>query len=260
MKLRAFVLVMVGCWPLAAQNNWCSNQGWHSDGQIQHSEVREEHLAPAAENVVDPAQNGSIRVHGWANNDILVRACVQGTGISEGAAEAMVKQVTVTDGPGRIIANGPKPANNSWWNVSYDIWVPAAANLQLTAFNGSIHVEGTAGKIHAHTLNGSVKLKDVAGDVDGETTNGSLTIELAAGGWHGTGLKLNTTNGSINLQLPSSIGAEVEASTVHGRVKSDFSEGQSADERQNVTFTIGGGGPKIEAHTVNGSVQISRQS
>jgi hypothetical protein len=257
-RLAAFLVLAVGL-PVAAQDNWCSNRGWHSDGMVNHSEVREEHLAAAAENVVNPEQNGSIRVHGWASSDILVKACVQAAASDAGAAAALAKQVTVTDGAGRVVAKGPATADHSWWSVSYEIWVPASANLELQANNGSIHVEGTAGQIRAHTLNGSVKLKDVGGDVESETTNGSLTIELAGSGWQGKGLKLNTENGSIHLQLPASFGAEVEVSTVNGRLKNDFAADPISEDQHNLNVTIGAGGPKIEAHTVNGSVQISRQ-
>ena len=261
MKLTIF-LVLAGCLPLAAQQeNWCSDPGWHSDGMVNHSEVREQHLAVAATNFVDPAQNGSIRVHGWANSDMLVKACVRAAAHDAGEAEALAKQVTVADGPGRVVAHGPKTENHSWWSVSYEIWAPVTANLDLKASNGSIHVEGTAGQIRAHTLNGSLHLKDVGGDVEGETTNGSLTIELAGSGWQGKGLTLKTQNGSIHLQLPANFGAEVEASTVNGRVKNDFSNAPTNPEDQhNLRVTIGAGGPKIEAHTVNGSVKISRQS
>jgi hypothetical protein len=253
-------LVVAGCLPLAAQENWCSTNGWHSNGMTNHSEVREEHLAAAGNNVVNPEQNGSIRVHGWANADILVKACVQASASNAGAAEALAKQVTITDGPGRVVAKGPATADKSWWSVSYEIWVPAAASLELQANNGSIHAEGTSGQIRAHTLNGSLHLKDVGGDVEGETTNGSVTIELAYGTtWKGQGLKLKTVNGSIHLDLPSSLGAEVEASTVNGSLKSEFPTGASTKDEHSLRFTIGAGGPKIEADTVNGSVRISRQ-
>jgi len=248
--------------PLMAQENWCTDHGWHSNDMVSHSEVREQHLAVATENVVNPEQNGSIRVHGWANSDILVKACVQASAHDSGTAESLAKQVTVTDGPGRVVAKGPTAQNESWWSVSYEIWVPASANLELHAHNGSIHVEGTLGQIRAHAVNGSVKLKDVSGDVEGETTNGSLTIELASGqaAWQGKGLKLKTVNGSIDLDLPANFGAEVEVSTVNGRVKSEFPTGLDPKEHHDVRFTLGAGGPKIEAQTVNGSVHIGRQS
>lgn len=257
MKLAAF-LVVAGCLPLAAQENWCTDRGWHNSGMVTHSEVREEHLAAAAQNEVNPAQNGSIHVHGWSNSDILVKACVQASAHDEAAAESLAKQVTVTDGPGRVVAKGPDThGSNTWWSVSYDIWVPTAASLKLQAFNGSIHVEDTSGQIEAHTLNGSLTLKNVSGAVEGETTNGSVNIDTA----QSKGLKLKSVNGSIHLELPATFGADVEASTVNGSVKNDFVDvPQDRHQRHNQKFTIGSGGTKIEAETVNGSVRISKQS
>ena len=249
----------LSCLPLAAQeNNWCTDHGRNSDGVVRHSEVREEHLAPgASETVVNPDQNGSIRVHAWEKADILVKACVQTAAPSSQAAEAMAQQVTITNGAGQVVAKGPTAADNSWWSVSYEIWAPAAGNLELQANNGSIHVEGTSGRIRAHSSNGSLKVINSSGDFEGETTNGSLTLELT-NAWHGSGLKLKTVNGSIHLQLPDGVGAEVEASTVNGSLSSDFGQ-LPKEERHNARFTIGAGGPKIEAETVNGSVHISRQ-
>jgi len=246
--------------PLAAQEDWCSNQGFHTSGMVTHSEVREERLAAATENIVDPAQNGSIRVHGWANADIQVKACIQSAGPDMGAAEALAKQVTITDGPGRVVAQGPSSNNGSGWSVSYEIWAPASANLTLKANNGSIQAEGVMGRVRAHTLNGSLSMKDVGGDIEGETTNGSLNIDLATTQWHGQGLKLNTVNGSIHLHLPANFSADVEASTVNGRIHSDFANIGDMRERHDVKFTMGAGGSKIEARTVNGSVQISKQT
>jgi len=247
--------MLAACFPLAAQENWCSAYSSHTDGMITHAEVREERLAAATENTINPAQNGSIRVHGWTNAGIQVKACIQSTARDESTAEILAKQVTISDGPGRVVAKGPSSNDNSWWSVSYEVWAPAAANLKLEAFNGSIHVEGMAGHIRAHTLNGSVKLKDVGGEVDGETTNGSLSVDLTGNGWHGAALRLNTVNGSIQLHLPSALSAAVEVSTVHGRVQSDFATEGKPEDKNSVKFTLGGGGAKIEAHTVNGSVQ-----
>jgi Putative adhesin len=252
------LLLLIAAWPVAAQDNWCSDHSFHSDGMVSHSEVRQERLPAAGENVVDPAMNGSIRVHAWTNADIQVKACVQAAAQDASAAAALAKQVTITDGPGRVVAKGPSPVDRSWWSVSYEIWVPASANLQLNANNGSINVEGVAGTIRAHTLNGSLKLKNVTGEVDGESTNGSLSIDLANGDWQGKGLKLNTVNGSIQLHLPETVSADVEASTINGRIRSEFSANVNLEDRHSAKFTLGAGGPKIEARTVNGSVQISR--
>jgi hypothetical protein len=254
LPLFAFAAVL----PLAAQEDWCSAKSFHTDGMISHAEVREQRLAAAPENVVNPAQNGSIRVHGWNNADIQVKACIQSAAPDENAAERLAKSVTITDGPGRIVAKGPSSRDNSWWSVSYEIWAPASASLELKALNGSIHVEGMAGRIRAQTVNGSLKLKDVGGDVDGETTNGSLSVDLTGSGSRSQSLRLNTVNGSVQLHLPKAFAADAEASTVHGRVQSDFpTEGDPGDKTAG-RFGTGAGGAKIEAHTVNGSIHVSQ--
>lgn len=264
-RLTGFLatLLLASCWPVAAEENGnCTAQhGWRGDG-VGHAEVREERLAAAPETVIDPAMNGSIHVHGWANADIQVKACVQTFAPDADAALALAKRVTITDGAGRVVAKGPQPANQSanqaWWSVSYEVWAPSSANLELKANNGSINVDGMNGTVRAHTLNGSLKLKNVSGDVEGETTNGSLSVDVASGGWQGKGMKLNTTNGSIDMRLAQGVSADVEASTVNGRIRSDLSAANvNIEDKHDAKFTLGAGGAKIEARTVNGSVRIS---
>jgi hypothetical protein len=260
-RLTGFLaaLLIAACWPVAAQDSGnCTEQhAWRGDG-VGHAEIREERLAAAPETLIDPAMNGSIRVHGWANADIRVKACVQTFAQDAGAALALARQVTITDGPGRVVAKGPTPADQAWWSVSYEVWAPSSANLELKADNGSISVDGMNGAVRAHTLNGSLKLKNLSGDVEGETTNGSLSVDLASGGWQGKGMKLNTTNGSINMRLAQGISADVEASTVNGRIHSDLAAANvNIEDKHDAKFTLGAGGAKIEARTVNGSVRIS---
>jgi len=43
-------------------------------------------------------------------------------------------------------------------------------------------------------------------------------------------------------------------------VQSDFATEGNPENKNNVKFTLGGGDAKIEAHTVNGSVHIARQT
>ena len=163
-----------------------------------------------------------IRVHGWNNSDVLVRACIQAAAPSEAEARALAFQVAITRSTGDIEPSVPSSAERRYWGVSYEVWVPTASNLNLKANNGSIHVESVRGQIRFHTLNGSVHLSEIAGDVDGSTTNGSLAIDLTGTGWTGNGLRAETTNGSVRLNLPETFSAQVQASTVNGRVRVDF--------------------------------------
>jgi hypothetical protein len=238
----------------------CSANNFHSDGLTSHAETREQRLPAVAENYINPGANGSIRVHGWTGGDVRVKACIQAAARSDGEAQALASQVAITEGPGMIRASGPSSHDHSWWSVSYEVWVPNASNVKMEANNGSLVVDQVRGQIRFHTQNGSVRLNDVGGDVEGTTTNGSVTVELAGAGWNGTGMHVETTNGSVRLSLPENFSARLELSTVNGKVHTDFPVTVSGEIQKNMSFVLGSGGATIEARTVNGSVHIGRRS
>ncbi len=246
-------------WTTAGNGDRCSADHFHVNDLVSYAESRDQRLPNSSTNYIDPGANGSIKVHGWNNSDVLVRACIQAAAPSDSEARALASQVTITRGAGTIEPSGPSTGEQRYWGVSYEVWVPNASNLNMKANNGSIAVESVGGEIRFHTQNGSVHLSGVAGDVDGSTTNGSLTIDLAGSGWKGTGLRAKTTNGSVSLNLPENFSAQVQASTVNGRVKVDFPVMVSGEIGQTMSFQLGSGGPLIEARTVNGSVHIGRK-
>jgi hypothetical protein len=246
-------------WPPASEKE-CSANHFHINDLISYAESRDQRLPNGSTNYINPGENGSIRVHGWNNSDVLVRACIQAAAPSEAEARALAFQVAITRSTGDIEPSVPSSAERRYWGVSYEVWVPTASNLNLKANNGSIHVESVRGQIRFHTLNGSVHLSEIAGDVDGSTTNGSLAIDLTGTGWTGNGLRAETTNGSVRLNLPETFSAQVQASTVNGRVRVDFPVTISGEIGKTMSFQLGAGGPLIEAKTVNGSVHIARKA
>jgi hypothetical protein len=245
-------------WPQADQN-WCSARQWSSNGLVTHAETREQRLGNSSENYVNPGGNGSIKVHGWNNGDILVKACIYASAESEGEARQLASQVQIVEGAGRITPSGPSRGSSREWSVSYEIWMPDYDSVELAAHNGSLHVDGMNGKVRFHTENGSVRLSNIGGNVDGSTTNGSLTVD-ASNNWKGDEMRVRTTNGSLHLNFPENFSAQVRASTVNGRVHTDFPATVQGNlgRGNNLSFQIGSGGPIIEAHTVNGSVHIGR--
>ncbi len=200
----------------------CSSSHFRDNDLTSYAETREQRLPAASTNYINPGQNGSIRVHGWNNSDVLVKACIQAAAPSESEARAVATQVTIARGAGSIEPSGPATGDRLYWGVSYEVWVPNGSNVKMDANNGSISVDSVRGQIRFHTSNGSVHLSDVGGDVDGSTTNGSVSVELAGNGWNGSGLHVETTNGSVKLDLPENFSAQIQASTVNGRVHSDF--------------------------------------
>ncbi len=256
--LTAGALLMVPAQAVWAAQHDCSANNFRVNDLVSYAETREQHLAPQSNNMIDPGANGSVVVHGWSNNDILVKACIQTAAGTDSEARALASKVTITRGPGQIKPEGPSSNDSHYWGLSYEVWVPNRSNLEINTNNGSISIETVEGKIQFRTLNGSVHLAQVGGDVDGTTTNGSLHVDLAGSSWAGRGLNATTTNGSIQLNVPANYSAKVETSTVNGRVHVDFPVKVSGDVGKNLSFQLGSGGATIQARTTNGGVHISR--
>ncbi len=237
---------------LTAADN-CEANHWNSGHQRTVAESREQRL-PAAENTsIDPGANGGIRIHGWKNQDVLVKACIHASASTEQDAEALLKQVKIVHGPGDLRPEGPSSWNSRHWEVSYEIWMPDKSNIEAHAINGGITIESLDGQIRFHTQNGGVSLVDVAGDVDGSTQNGGVTVSLNGSTWRGAGLNVKTQNGGVNVRVPEGYSAQVEASTVNGGVHVDFPVQLNG---KTLTFNLGSGGPLLRTTTVNGGVSI----
>jgi DUF4097 and DUF4098 domain-containing protein YvlB len=82
---------------------------------------------------------------------------------------------------------------------------------------------------------------------------------MGEAGWKDA-LTFHTVNGSITLDLPSALSAEVRATTVNGEISTDFPLSATGRiSRRHVAGTIGGGGRRLDLETVNGSVRLRRR-
>ncbi len=239
---------------LTAADN-CEANHWNSGHQRPVAESREERV-PAAENTtIDPGPNGGIRIHGWDNQDVLVKACIHASASTVEDAGALLKEVKIVRGPGDLRPDGPSSSDSKHWDVSYEIWMPNQSNVQAHAINGGITIESLDGQIRFRTQNGGVSLVDVAGDVDGSTQNGGVTVLLNGSTWHGAGLDVKTQNGGVNVSVPEGYSAQVEASTVNGGMHVDFPVQLNG---KTISFNLGSGGPTVRTTTVNGGVTIRK--
>jgi putative adhesin len=236
----------------------CENGG--SDGEsARHCDLREQTLPSIGRLSVDAGRNGGATVKGWLRSDVLVRARVEASGDTEAAAALMTSQVSIDTSGGQVRAVGPEPVNNSWWSVSYEIFVPQTTDLNLNTHNGGMTISDVRGQIHFEVNNGSVHLRRVAGDVSGETVNGAIQVELTGGIWDGRQLEVSTRNGGVTVAMPSYYSAHVQAETGSGRIQSDFPITMEGNVRpRNVDLNLGSGGPLIHISTRNGQVTLKR--
>jgi hypothetical protein len=237
----------------------CQSWGGGDWRQVHHCDVREQTFAASGHTKADPGRNGGVTVKGWLRNDVLVRSRVDVWADSDNDANAAMSQIRVDSSTGVISATGPVDARHSGWSVSYEIFVPRASAVDVTAHNGGISVSDVDGAIQVETDNGGINLARVAGDVSGMTKNGGLHVELAGATWQGRQLELNTKNGGIAVSMPAGYSAHVQVETVHGGVYSDVPMTATGRiRRQIIDGNVGSGGPLIHVSTVNGGITLRR--
>ena len=130
--------------------------------------------------------------------------------------------------------------------------------LDLRAVSGQIRAEGGSGEVAVETVSGSIWVD--AGRVQrlsAEAVSGNLQVApsgLAPGGK----VTLQTVSGSIGLQLPRSVSAQLRVKTFSGSIQSDagtvqkprYGPGRSLDA------TLGGGDGDIAINAHSGSVRV----
>ena len=229
----------------------------HSDGsRSRFCEIREQTIGFPGQLNVDGRENGGISVYGWSRQDVLVRSKVESYAESDAEAKTLASQVRVNMSAGKVAADGPSTENNRNWSVSYEIFVPHNANLDLDTQNGGVHVSGVNGNITFSAVNGGIHLAQVGGSVKGKTVNGGIHVELAGTAWQGQGLDAETTNGGIHIVVPANYSAHLEASTVNGGMHVDFPGAPSHPKTNQVSMDLGSGGSPVRLVTTNGGVHV----
>jgi len=224
-------------------------------------EVRDTRLgAPGSALAVDATPNGGIRVEGWDQPDVLVRAVVQTWGETDADARDVLGAVRVNAAGARVTAEGPAREggrSRRGWSVSYRIWAPRQTALDLVAENGGVSIRAMQGDARFTTTNGGVALDDVSGRMVGRTANGGVNVRLSGARWEGAGLDVETTNGGVTLTVPRDYSAALDVSTVNGGVRSDFPTTLSGRRERELRTTLGSSGPLIKVRTVNGGVRLN---
>jgi DUF4097 and DUF4098 domain-containing protein YvlB len=141
--------------------------------------------------------------------------------------------------------------------------------IHMTTSGGNVKMIDCRGTVVVSTSGGNITGDGVLGDMDVETSGGNITIRNSDGKMSGTtsggdikvtlkdnkGIELSTSGGSVTVNLPKSVTAEVEASTTGGDVSCDL---PFAGKIKNGTMngTINGGGKLIKLETTGGDISI----
>jgi hypothetical protein len=232
------------------------------DQKSRKCEVREQTITSVRQLTVEPGRNGAVSIKGWTQGQVLVRAKLEAWGGSDSEASLLFSQIHTDASPGRIEASGPDTPGNSSWSVSYEIFVPQSSDLKITTVNGPVSVSDITGRLELTAHNGPLELRRVVGDIIAKTTNGPIQFEPYGEGWRGQQLELATTNGPVNIKVPATFQAHVQAQTLNGPIQSEFGGSSAKGNRERrsnaLDLNLGAGGTSLKVTTENGPIHLSR--
>lgn len=197
--------------------------------------------------------------------------------------------VNEKEGIAQLYVNGPFRGNRSSddhgfhahfddreYEVTYNftIHVPHETGLRLGTVNGDVRTEDTRGKFDIHGVNGSVTMTAVAGYGTVRTVNGRTAVSFREAPRQASSFQ--TVNGPIEASFPPNFSADLHLRTLNGQAYTDFeatallpSTAQSGEGRSGKfvyktnhtsSVRIGSGGPELSFETVNGNIQIKKES
>ncbi len=208
--------------------------------------------------------NGNIEADAAPGNEVEVTA--EKTG--EHADEAKIQMVRLKDGvmfcvvyPGwfndQCEGSHAHQSGHEGPKIHFTIHVPE--NLRFTGenVNGSVVAENMGRFVKATSVNGKVRVSTKSW-AELSSVNGSLEAKMGRADWTGT-LKLETVNGSISLEMPSDLSADVSFESVNGHLRTEFPLNvQGGVDGHSIKGQIGSGGRELKIETVNGSAEIRR--
>lgn len=143
---------------------------------------------------------------------------------------------------------------NQGGKVDYDIRVPANLKVNVQNVNGAITITRIDNEINAETVNGSINVSGCPGVVNVNGVNGKVTCNIDS---LTSGITVDVINGTVNIGGLKYVNANVDATTVNGRVKfKNLSFSDINSEKRSLTGTLGKGGSTIRVSAVNGSINF----
>lgn len=268
-------------------------------------------LKPAGRLTVETF-NGSVEISAWDQNTVDI----SGTKFGPTQHEANTLAVNIDASPDAVSIRVPRPSmrrNNQ--GARFVIKVPRNTNLaRVTTSNGGIRTQDGAGPARFKTSNGSVRVVDLAGSLDAETSNsrielmgveGDITAHTSNGSIHtdrvngsldattsnsavqarilrpdrpvrvqtsngsveltlpprfNAGVRVSTSNSGITLRLPEETNARVLARTSNSSITTDFEvKTQGSISRNRLEGVIGSGGPLFDLSTSNSGIRLLRR-
>ena len=206
--------------------------------------------------------NGDITVSGVVGtNAITINGTkIVGSDVSDQDATNHLDDVyaNVLTSPDAVQVSTVSPVNNAIRNyaIKYKISLPQFMSVEIENFNGTIKIDNIDNEISIDNMNGKISVQDVFGDTQAKVNNGDIDVRITLR-LNGT-VDLETSNGVINLTVPTNTSAEFASFANRGSiVVSNLVLYNEVRTPTSVTGTLGAGQGAITVEVQgNGSIAV----
>lgn len=162
--------------------------------------------------------------------------------------------------------------------VDVEIHMPREGSIDLNTGDGAIDLTQFKGGIRVHSGDGSQELNEVDGKLSASTGDGQIRVNgrfdelelktgdgriearAVAGSAVQSGWRIETGDGSVTMDIPTTLAADVDIHTGDGHIDLDVPVVITAGRirHNDVHGKINGGGNVLSIHTGNGSIRLSK--
>jgi Putative adhesin len=177
-----------------------------------------------------------VEVHMPQNADLTVHS---GDGSVE--ADSITGNVDVTTGDGSITVQGAK------------------GNIRFHSGDGHIEARGLDGSVDASAGDGHISLEGRFDALSIRTGDGSVSARALAGSKVASNWTIHTGDGSVDLEVPGDLQADLDASTHDGHISMGLPvtvEGSFSSS--SIHGKLNGGGATLSIRTGDGSIHLSK--
>ncbi len=135
----------------------------------------------------------------------------------------------------------------------------AQGDIRLRASDGAIEGRGLDGRLEASTSDGHINIEGRFDALNIKSGDGSVTARAMSGSKVESSWNIHTGDGSVDLELPGALKANIDASTNDGHISLDIPvtvEGTFSSSR--INGKMNGGGTPIIVRTGDGSIHLNK--
>ena len=225
------------------------------------------------------APEGRIRIEAWPRSEVEVTADIELRAPTEEdlAMLALVNNFVLDDDANHLtlMTTGthdrkfmkktardfPKRLLTMPWKIDYRVRVPASIDLEIYVGRGAFHLAGVEGAIRLDGGESDVTIEQVGGSFEATLQRGSVNFRATGRSWRGRGVNVRLASGDINVELPASFNADLDATLLRaGRIENTHAA-LSARERTQQTenaqhLRAGAGGAMLSFTLGDGTIRL----